>query len=205
MRLWPPCNAVNLVMIDAVLVVLKDAVNAHLSASSGWGDSLADQGQVAFMESERVDAADFKLGAVTLMLVNLEQEHSMRLAEPYRVSMPDGSSQRVSPPIFLNIYVLFVSRFKDYQQSLRYVSFILQFFQNHRVLNRENTPALDERIEKIIMELITLPMAEQHNLWGLLRTTYHPSLLYRAKMVVYQDEDGVTVPAGSAPVLRINQ
>ena len=71
MRFYAPCNAVNLVMIDEVLLVLKDAVNAHLSASSGWGESQTDQGQVVFIESERVDAADFKLGAVTLMLVNL--------------------------------------------------------------------------------------------------------------------------------------
>jgi hypothetical protein len=193
-------------MINELLLILKDAVNAHLSASSGWGDEHTDQGQVVFPESERVDAIDLKLGAVTLLLVNLEQEHSVRPGDPYRVSLPDGSTQRVSPPIFLNLILMFVARFKDYQQGLRHTSSILQFFHSHRVLDHQNTPALSDRIEKVIMEFVTLPMSEQHNLWGLLRTAYHPSLIYRARLMILQDEDGVTLPGLSgAPERRIKQ
>lgn len=183
-------------MINDVLQVLKDAANAHLSANSGWGDATTDQGQVTFLESERVDALDFKLGAVTLLLANLEQENSLRPGDPYRVALADGTTQRVQPPLFLNLYVLFVSRFKDYLQGLRYISLLLQYFQNHRVLDHENTPALPDSIEKIVMELFTPSFAEQNNLWGLLRTAYLPSLMYRARMVVYQDADGIALPAG---------
>jgi hypothetical protein len=192
-------------MINDLLAILKDSVNAHLSASSGWGDDQTDQGQVVFTESERTDAIDFKLGAVTLLLVNLEQEHAARPGDPYRVSMPDGSTQRVSPPIFLNCLVMFVARFKDYQQGLRYLSTILQYFQSRRVLDHENTPALSERIEKVVMDYISLPVSDLHNMWGLLRAAYQPSLIYRARMVIFQDEDGVTPPQISTAITRIKQ
>lgn len=192
-------------MINELLTILKDSVNAHLSASSGWGDEQTDQGQVVFPESERVDSIDFKQGAVTLLLLNLEQEHTARQGDPFRVNLPDGSTQRVSPPIFVNCLVMFAARFKDYVQGLRHLSNILQFFQSRRVLDHDNTPALSDRIEKVVMEFITMPPAELHNLWGLLKTAYHPSLVYRARMVIFQDEDGVTPPQISTAITRIKQ
>lgn len=191
-------------MIEDVLQLLKDTVNEHLSASSGWGTTQADHGQVVFLDSEKGESADFKLGAVTLLLVNLEQEHSLRPPDLHRRTLPDGTTQRIHPPVHLNAYVLFAARFKEYKQSLRYISLILQFFQTHRVLDHESTPALNPRIEKVLMELQTLPFSECYSLWSLLRASYQPSLLYKARMVVYQDEDGLVAPGVAEPIVRVS-
>jgi hypothetical protein len=187
-------------MVREILLLLKDTVNDHLTASSG-GEQF-DQGRVVFLESEKVDTLDFKLGAVTLLLVNLEEERSTRPADPHLWTAPGGSIQRVNPPIFINLYVLFVARFKDYSQSLRYISLILQLFLGRRVLDRENTPALSDRIEKLTMELLTLPFSEQNHLWGILRTAYQPSLLYKVRMAVFRDEEGAPVPVVTDPSLE---
>ena len=192
-------------MISDLLVTLKDAVNDHLAASSGWGGAQADHGQVVFGDSDKADGLELKIGAVTLLMVNLEQEHTLRPGDPYKVTLADGTTQRVQPPIHLNVYILFAARFKEYQQSLRYISLILQFFQTHRVLDHQSTPGLSERIEKVIMELITLPFSEHYNLWSLLRSSYQPSLLYKVRMVVYQDQDGLAAPAAGTMAMRINQ
>src|SRR5262245_47904707 len=181
-------------MISKAFVVLKDVVNDYLSTNSGWSPADSDFGQVVFHESEKVDVIDFKMGAITLLLVNVEEEHAVRPADRYKRSLPDGTEQSVAPPIHLNLYVLFVARFSDYQQSLRYISLVLQFFLARRCLDHENTPALDARIEKLTMDLLTLPLAEQNNLWGVLRTAYQPSLLYKVRMIVFLDEDAVTLP-----------
>jgi|SRR6185503_4128735 len=186
-------------MISKAFLVLKDAVNDYLSTNSGWSSADSDFGQVVFVESEKVDVVDFKMGAISLLLINVEEEHAMRPADPYKRTLPDGTEQRVSPPIHLNLYLLFVARFSDYKLSLRYISLILQFFLTRRVLDHENTPALDDRIEKLSMELLTLPLGEQNHLWGILRTAYQPSLLYKARMVVFQDEDAVVVPPAAEP------
>jgi hypothetical protein len=191
-------------MISKAFAVLKDVVNDYLSTNSGWSPADSDFGQVVFLSSDKVDVVDFKLGAISLILVNVEEEHAVRPADPYRRSLADGTEQRVLPPIHLNLYVLFVARFSDYQQSLRYISLILQFFVIRRVLDHENTPALDAQIEKLTMELLTLPLSEQNNLWGVLRTSYQPSLLYKARMVVFQDEDGVVVPPAAEPRTRVS-
>jgi hypothetical protein len=192
-------------MISKALTLLKDVVNDHLVTNSGWGPADTDFGQVSFVDSTDVDVVDFKMGAITLLLVNVEEEHSMRPADPYRRSLADGTDQKVFPPVHLNLYVLFVARFADYKLSLYYISLILQFFLNHRVLDHESAPALDDSIEKLVMEMLTLPFGEQNNLWSILRTAYQPSLLYKVRMVVFQDEDGVIVPPAVEPKTEIGQ
>src|SRR5688572_11468001 len=109
-------------MISRAFLVLKDAVNDYVSTNSGWSPADSDFGQVVFVESEKVDVIDFKMGAISLLLVNVEEEHAVRPADLYKRMLPDGTHQSVSPPIHLNIYLLFVARFGDYQQSLRYIS-----------------------------------------------------------------------------------
>jgi hypothetical protein len=192
-------------VISDILVLLKDTVNEHLTASSGWRGPVPDQGPVVFLDSEKADSLELKLGAVTLLLVNLEEDHTLRSADPFRLTLPDGTTQRVQPAIQINAYVLFAARFKEYEQGLRCISLILQFFQGRRVLDHENTPALSDRIEKLTMELVTLPLSELNQLWGVLRSAYQPSLLYKVRMAVFHDEDGLAAPQISDPVLRISQ
>lgn len=192
-------------MLNEVFVLLRDKLNGFLSSVSGVESAQSDQGQVEFVGSESQEHLEFKLGRVSLLLVNIEQEFTLRGADPYRVQLADGSTQRTQPPVHLNLYVLFAARFKDYEQGLRYLSLVLQFFQSHRVLDHDNAPGLSSRIEKIVMELVTLPLAEQNNLWSLLRLPYQPSLLYKARMVVYQDEEGSAIPSVTDVQLRIRR
>ena len=186
-----------------MLVLLRDTVNEHLTASAGWRGPVPDQGPVAFPDSEKVDSLELKPEAVTLVLVNLEEDHTLRPADPFRRTLPDGTTESVAPAIQVNAYVLFAARFKDYQRGLRCLSLILRFFQSHRVLDHESAPALSDRIEKLCMELLTLPFSEQSQLWGTLRSSYQPSLLYKVRMVVFQDEDGHSTRPITDPVLRI--
>jgi hypothetical protein len=190
-------------MLSEVLLTLKDAVNNYLTISSGWSALDSDHGHVVFLESDRVDALDFKMDAVSLVLANVEEETTLRPDDPHGRMLPNGARQKVKPPIHLNAYVLFVARFRDYKQSLRYISLILRFFLSHRLLDHENTPALSDRIEKLTMELVTLPFSEQNHLWGILRTAYLPSLLYKVRMVVFQDDDAAVVPLAIEPTVRL--
>lgn len=179
-------------MISDVLVLLKDQLNIHLNA--GWDPSESREDQVVFLDGENMEPINFKLGAISVLLINVEEENSLRPADLYRRTNSDGSQQKIQPDIRLNLYVLFVARFKQYEESLRSLSFVIQYFQNHRVLNHHNTPELSEDIEKIIIELITMPFSEQNEIWNSLRTTYHPSVLYKIRMVIFRDKETTDMP-----------
>ncbi len=181
-------------MISEVLLFLKGQLNEYLNASSGWSSAQAGEDKVVLLDGENMDPMIFKLGAVSALLINLEEEKTLRPPDRYQRALADGSTLQVQPEIRLNLYVLFVARFKQYEDGLRYLSLIIRYFQRHRVLDHGNAPALAGGIEKLVMELVTLPFSEQNEVWNALRTTYHPSVLYKVRMIAFHDEEGLAAP-----------
>lgn len=191
-------------MISEVLNLLKDHLDAYLKAKSGSTAGDPGEPKVVFVDGEKMDPITFKLGAVSALLINIEEENTLRPADPYTRVAADGTRQKVNPDIRMSLYVLFVVRFKQYEKGLRYLSQIIQYFQNHRVLNHQNAPDLSDKIEQLIMELTTLSFSEQNEMWNALRTTYHPSVLYKIKMMVFRDEDAITMTEIKEKTLRIS-
>lgn len=181
-------------MIDAVLVLLRDQLNDHLHAQSaaGNGDSVEDI--VVLIDGEKLDPITFKSGAVSMLIVNVEEDSTIRAADPYRRVLANGATVSIAPEIRLNLSVLFVAKYKRYEQGFARLSSIIQYFQNHRVLDHTNAPGLSPTIEKLAIELVTLPFSGQNEIWGTLRTAYHPSVLYRVRLVTVAEPDPLQGP-----------
>ena len=189
-------------MIGEVLVLMRDQLNAYLREQAGNVASNAED-KVQLLDASGVaDAVEFKVGKVTALLINIEQEQLLRPADAFHRQMPDGSSQRVQRELRLNLYVLFVVRFMVYEQGLSMLSNVLRYFQTHPVLDHSQLPNLNPEIDKLTFELVTLPLAEQNTVWSQLRTSYHPSLMYRVRMVVFRDTGGALLPPVQKTELR---
>lgn len=188
-------------MIGDALVQICALLNAYVSMKSGWAPGESVEDRVVLLDGDKMDPVSFKLGAVTGLLINVEQEHSIRPGDPYKRVQSNGTSVQVQPEIRLNLYVLFVASFKQYEQGLNCLAHVIQYFQSHRVFDRQNTPTLSDSIEKLIVEMVTLPFSEQNEVWGALRTTYRPSVLYRLRMLMFADETAaVTAEIVDAPI-----
>ncbi len=173
-------------MIGDVLKFLRERLNKALPRDS---DGAAED-LFVYVGADKDDAVSFKSGAVSVLLVRIEEENALRPPDLYARPAADGSRQRVEPEIRLNLYVLFVARFPDdYSRSLHHLSGVIRYFQNHRVFNHENSPELAESVSQLVLELVTPSFAEQNELWGTLRSAYQPSAMYKVRMVVFQDED----------------
>ncbi len=192
-------------MINDVFQGIREALLEHLQRVTSYSPTEAMRELVMFPGADKIEAVDFKLGAVTMLLVNIEEDRRGRPADPYRRTVGDGTSVAVNAPIPLNLYILFVARFNDYLESLKYTGLITLFFQAHRIINRENLPNLSERIDSLTTELITTPITEDNHVWRLLNAAYHPSLLYRVKMLVVQDPHGTPLPQTRSMQVETNQ
>lgn len=181
-------------MIDRVLLFLQGQLNAHLSRSGGGAGAGLEE-PVALVDGDKLDPLTLKTGAISALLVNLEQDMVMRSDDPFRRTLADGSIIPAQPGIRLNLWILFVARFHAYEAGLSALSRILEYFQANPLFEGRSSPALDPSIERLAVELHTLPMAEQNDLWGSLRLAYHPSLLFKVKMIVIRD--GEALPAAS--------
>jgi Pvc16 N-terminal domain len=180
-------------VIDRALLFLKSQLNDHLSLPALGQPPVASEDNVVFLDGDKSDPVSFKLGAVTALLINVEQESILRPANPYLRIGADGSAYQTRPDIRLNLCVLFVARFKQYEQSLGQLSRVISYFQAHPVLDPQTAPMLPAGIGRLTMELMTLPLAEQNDLWNALRTAYQPSVLYRVRMLVFEDQQATPI------------
>lgn len=190
-------------MINETLVFLKNSLNTYLNL--GGDPRHPQEDQVVFMTGQNTDALSFKLGAVTLILLNLEQENVLHAPNLYRRTLPDGTIQNINPDIRLNLYVLFVANYQLYEDALRILSKIIQYFQNHRLFTALDSPGLDANIEQLVIELVTLSFSEQNEVWGALRSHYHPSIMYKVKTLVYEGESALATPEMGEKDVRISQ
>jgi hypothetical protein len=171
-------------LIGSALTYLRDKVNTHLQ------DGETDSGQplVVFIEGDKIDPLNIQSGRVNILVVNIEEERELRGANPYY----DELSQRINPNIPLTISALFIARFNDYPTSWNYLTDIIRFFQSHPVLERADNQAqssnnMPEGIESLRCEMISLNFQQQNEVWGALRITQHPALLYKIKLITLRD------------------
>lgn len=190
-------------MISETLVFLKDRLNGHLSADQSANESHEDP--VVFVDGEKMDPLSFRLGALSLLLINIEEEKVLRPPDLYRRTMSNGTHVQVQPELRLNLFVLVVARFKQYEEALRRLALVIQYFQTHRLFSRPEATALPATIEQLVIELLTMPFAEQNEVWSSLRLAYHPSVLYKVKLALYQDETGTPLPNLQEKVLKTSR
>lgn len=171
-------------MIGSALTYLRDKVNTHLQ------DGETDSGQplVVFIEGDKIDPLNIQSGRVNILVVNIEEERELRGANPYY----DELNQRINPNIPLTISALFIARFNDYPTSWNYLTDIIRFFQCHPVLERTDNQSqssnnMPEGIESLRCEMISLNFQQQNEVWGALRITQHPALLYKIKLITLRD------------------
>ncbi len=180
-------------MLGDTLVFLKKQLNTYLRSQNNLGDNAEDP--VVFLDGQTTEPLTFKLGAVTMMLINIEEDTVLRAADPYVRVNRDGSRQRTNPDLRLNLSLLIIARYKQYEDSLNSLSGVIKYFQANRLIDHQTHPDLPARIEKLIIELITMPLGEQSDVWGTLRIAYQPSVMYRVKMIVFRDEMPSTGPS----------
>lgn len=119
---------------------------------------------------------------ILLTLVNMVRDTGIKPAG----STGSGVTIQTSKPVCLHLYLLFSCYFTaaNYGESLRFLSFIISFFQENHVFDHANTPQLDPGINKLILEMESIDGDRLGNMWSTLGAKYMPSVLYKLRMVI---------------------
>ena len=167
-------------MLESVFSTMTEKLNTYFMNKYMTGDdfvivsNLVNQdGSAALTESDKL----------ILTLANLQQE-TINSRRPNTATM-------LETPVNMNIYVLISAYFieDNYQDSLKYISGVISFFQSNKVFNHQNTPGLDPSIEKIAFELANMDIQALSQLWGVVGGKYLPSVLYKLRMVPISDDN----------------
>lgn len=134
------------------------------------------------------DKGELQSDYLSMSLVGVEEDAINKSQSIYRENS-EGSFDRVMPEIRLNLYVLFAANFdSNYTEALKYLAYVIRFFQASHVFDQRNYPSLNEGIEKLIVELSSLSFEQQNHLWGTLGAKYMPSVLYKIRLLVFDQQ-----------------
>lgn len=140
-------------------------------------------------QDNEVKIPDESLG---MTLINIEEERTLKSQVTSRKNS-NGSVLSFNPEIKLNLYILISANFKEYEKSLSFISYVLKYFQSKYVFDHINSPSLDLSIEKLIVDLYTLTFEQQNYLWASLGAKIIPSVLYKIRMVIVNEESITSV------------
>lgn len=123
-----------------------------------------------------------------LSLAQMSQEASLKNHIP-RIN-GGGESGRANPPLSFNIDMLVSARCNKYEESLKLMSDAVLYFQANSYFDHSTHPGLSSEIQKISLSVLDMPYQDLSHLWGMLGGKYIPSVVYRARTVIF-DADQV--------------
>ncbi|MEP7120319.1 MAG: DUF4255 domain-containing protein [Byssovorax sp.] len=180
-------------MLDVALTFLVNNFNAYLMARTGGDFGKAELSRLVNDQGKWAIDQDH-IGAT---LINIEEERVLKEQVP-ETRYVNGRHVVLAPPLRLNLHVLFAANLKQYDQALKYLSYVLTYFQAHPSFTQAEHPDLDPRIDRLVVELLSLTYDQLNQVWTFIGGKQLPSAAYKIRMLVLQDpEADVAVPLQS--------
>jgi hypothetical protein len=124
---------------------------------------------------------------IILSLVNVEEDKVAKINENFIKT--EASVLYKNPPLFVNLYILIASNLSSYNDSLKAVAYIMQFFQSQNFFTPVSHPGLDSRISQISVDLFSLNFEQINHIWSTMGGKYLPSVMYKLRQLKIEDED----------------
>jgi uncharacterized protein DUF4255 len=173
-------------MLEAAIGLIAAQLNQALRSAFQVSEDLVAVTNLVDVNGGVPVAATNRL---VLFLVNIERETVMA-GQGARAAAGGGDRDAVaqtSPAVHLNLMLMFAANFggSQYTEALKFIAATVAFFQGRALFDHHNSPELDPRIERLVLEMKSLDLAELANLWGILGGKYVPSVLYRMRMISF--------------------
>ena len=181
-------------MIDVALTVLRDRLNAHLSARFGVSEDLVVMAPLS--DAEGSPTAETR-NRLALFVTNIAEDGMPRVTSRGTRGALGGMQ-----PLHLDIYFMLASGHDPeiYGEGLKLISAALMFFQATPLLTPANAPEMAVGIEQLSIEVANLRVEEVGQLWGNMGGRYVPSVMFKMRSVMI-DANAVTqlLPLVMAP------
>ncbi len=178
-------------MIYETLQILKEQLEEYLN-DAGFGknvvlDNIALWDPGSQGNSTKIDKK------VVITLLKIEEESTLKNSMSHMIV--NDRTEYKNPPVNLNLYILISSNYDDYDNSLRSISKVIQFFQGKKVFKSGNTAynrtnVSFENIDsfKFILDLYSLSFEELNYVWGTLGGKQLPAVIYRIQLIKIEED-----------------
>ena len=180
-------------MIFEALDLLVQEIKAYLETVGISSNNLVELGNISQIDvsSGGTGNSTSLQNKIILTLINIEEEKTLRNKPNYRIV--DRQTEYKNPPVHLNIYLLFSMTSTSYENALKYMSWIIKFFQQKNVFTPANTPSASkpssaEMNFKMILDLYSPTFEEANFLWSTLGGKQLPSVIYKLRLLELEHE-----------------
>jgi hypothetical protein len=142
---------------------------------------------IAWHDSETTSGAAGDSSDAFISLINIEEDRISRSQDPFARG-PGNTIVYKNPKVYLNLYLLFSVNLSSYVESLKRLSYIIQFFQWRNAFTPLNFPSLPAGIQELIFDLYTPNFQDLNNLWGIMGSKYLPSVIYKMRLITISEE-----------------
>lgn len=171
-------------MLQEVLSYIANDLNRFLKRKY---DSHEDRVVLGNIVDQNNAVPEANQNKIILTLISLEHETNIKRAINYQ--QVSNGYVKTKPTLAFNLDIMFSGLFRQYEESLKFLSDTIQFFQAKPLFNHENSPGLADNLSQFSLEVIKLSSSETYNLWASLGTKYVPSIPFKLRLIYYQSEE----------------
>ena len=166
-------------MINKALNFLKEQLKTALNVP-GQPDTVL----LTSLVNEKGEL-NIQSGQLAFMLVNVEEEKILKTQLP-REKRAGDQVQFANPDIKLNLLLLLAANpgADNYITALEQLSKAITFFQGTAWFDNIQFPVLAPEIEELTVELYSITLEQQNQLWASIGAKYLPSVIYKMRLVV---------------------
>ena len=174
-------------MIDAAISHIAGQLNQYLKRTFDLNEDVVVISNILEQDGTVATNVDNKLA---IFLINVEKD-----TVPFRSQHSEARGLDRSivsyPPIYLNLYLMVAGHFNgsNYPEALKFLSNTISFFQRRPVFDHENSPDLDNRIDRLVLDIENLNIKDLSTLWSAITGKYLPSIIYKVRMVAFDSGD----------------
>lgn len=128
---------------------------------------------------------------VVLVVVNIAEDHVYHSVQ--RLSKDRDRPAEISrPSTQVNLCLMFVGNHEKYSESLKHISYVITFFQQHPAFDYVSImdmavrkgylspeQAAEGRGGRIVFKLFSPTFEQQNHIWGMLGAKFMPSVMYQ--------------------------
>lgn len=184
-------------MLDAALVFLKGELNGYLASRTGSSAVAVDLSRIV----DETGKVAFPDDSLAISVLSIEEDRVLRSQAP-EYTLVNGQHVQVQPDLRVNLLIVVAANFRHYDQSLKYLSHVLTFFQACPKFTPTTHPALDASIERLTLELQSPGFEQLNQIWASIGGKMLPAVYYRVRVISLQDRapDKVQPPLTSVQV-----
>ncbi len=174
-------------MIDTAISLLANELNEFLKRTFDMNEDVVVISNVLEQDGTVASHVNNK---VVVSLIKIEKD-TVPFRKPDQIDLAAERVIQSAVPLYFNLYLMFAACFSgnNYREGLKFISNTINFFQRQPVFDRQNTPDLNENIDKLLLNIENLSIHDLSSLWGMLSGKYLPSIIYKVRMVAFDAGD----------------